>query len=232
MQQSARTADPRTAETRQRLVDESLRLFAEHGFKGVSVRDIAAAAQANVAAVSYHFGSKQGLYCTIFETVLDQDEGRFREQIANVETLLGRAGSDPALLAAALDILVSGLVGRLGTYEHLRWFSVLVARELAFPGEPFDLLYRRRVEPALGALACILGAAWGAPVDSPRVRLTANMVYGQVANLVFCRPILWRQLGWDGFTPERVDLLARTVCDLVCRTIGLDPGPADAGVNS
>ena len=167
MQQNARPLDSRTAETRQRLIDESLRLFAEHGFKGVSVRDIAAAAQANVAAVSYHFGSKQGLYRTIFETVLDEDEGRFREQIGNVEMLLGRAGSDPALLAAAADILVSGVVGRLSRFERLRWFSVLVARELAFPGELFDLLYRRRTEPALAVFSRILGAAWGAPADSP-----------------------------------------------------------------
>jgi AcrR family transcriptional regulator len=231
MQQNARSLDPRTAETRKRLIEESLRLFAEHGFKGVSVRDIAAASQANVAAVSYHFGSKQGLYRTIFETVLDEDEGRFREQIGNVEMLLGRAGADPALLAAAAEILVSGIVGRLSRFEHLRWFSVLVARELAFPGELFDLLYRRRTEPALAVFSRILGAAWGAPADSPQVRLTANIVYGQVVNLVFARPILWRQLGWDGFTSERVDLLARTVSDLVCRTIGLDPRPAGAGVD-
>ena len=225
MQQHARPIDPRTAETRQRLVDESLRLFAEHGFKGVSVRDIGSAAQANVAAVSYHFGSKQGLYRTIFETVLDEDEGRFRELIANVETLLARAVSDPVLLAAALDILVSGMIGRLSRAEHLRCFSVLVARELAFPGELFELLYRRRVEPVLLVLARIAGAAWGLSPDSPRVRLAANVAHGHLANLVFARPILWRQLGWDGFTPERVELLARTVSDLVCRAIGLAPSP-------
>jgi AcrR family transcriptional regulator len=226
MQQQARPLDPRTAATRQRLIEESLRLFAEHGFKGVPVRDIAAAAQANVAAVSYHFGSKQGLYRTIFETVLDEDEGRFREQIGNVETVLARAGSDPALLAAALDILVSGMIGRLARAEHLRWFSVLVARELAFPGELFDLLYRCRVEPVLHLLARIAGAAWGLPAGSPQVRLAANVAHGHLANLVFARPILWRQLGWDGFTPERVELLARTVSDLVCRAIGLSPSPA------
>lgn len=226
---SVRPADPRPAETRRRLIEGSMRLFAEHGFKGVSVRDIAGAAQANVAAVSYHFGSKQGLYRTIFETVLDEDEGRFREQLGNVETLLGRAGSDPVLLGAALDILVSGVVGRLATIEHLRWFSVLVARELAFPGEPFELLYRRRAAPVLDLLARILAAAWGLPADSPRVRLSANVVYGQAANLVFSRPILWRELGWEGFTPERVGLLARAVADLACRTLGLAPSPTDLG---
>jgi len=231
MQQHARSLDPRTAETRQRLIDESLRLFAEHGFKGVSVRDIAAAAQANVAAVSYHFGSKQGLYRTIFETILDEDEGRFREQMLNLDLLLARAGSDPGLLAAALEILVSGVVGRLAYFERLRWFSVLVARELAFPGEPFDLLYRRRGEPALGIMARILGAAWGLPPDSERVRIGANVVYGQMANLAFSRPILWRQLGWETFDPDRIERLARTIADLLCRTCDLVPHPAGPGVD-
>lgn len=229
MQQSARSIDPRTAETRERLVDESLRLFAEHGLKGVSVRDIAAAAQANVAAVSYHFGSKHGLYRTIFETVLDEDEARFREQMASIDLLLARAGSDRALLAAALDILVSGTIARLAGCERMRWFSVLVARELAFPGELFDLLYRRRVDPTLRAVSHILGAAWNLPPDSEQARLAANAVYGQAANLALSRPILERQLDWDEVNSERVSRLARTVSDLVCRTVGLSTAPAGTG---
>ncbi len=216
-----RSVDTRPGETRQRIIDTSLRLFAEHGFKGVSVRDISAAAQVNVAAVNYHFGSKQGLYRTIFETVLDEDEGRFAEQMANVDTLLVRAGSDPALLTAAVEILTRGLVGRLSAFEHLRCFSVLIARELAFPGDLFDLLCRRRVEPVFGLLSRVVGAAWDLSPASETVRLTANVLHGQMTSLVFSRPILVRQLGWDQYTPERLDQLTRTITDLVCCAIGL-----------
>ncbi len=48
--------------TRARLLDATLRLLAERGSEAaVGVRDIAEAAHANVAAVKYHFGSKDAL---------------------------------------------------------------------------------------------------------------------------------------------------------------------------
>lgn len=219
---AARPLDPRAAETRRRIIETALKLFAEHGFRGVSVRDLSAAAQVNVAAVNYHFGSKQGLYRTIFDTVLDEDEGCFARQIEEVTALLGRAGSDPVLLAAAVESLAGGVLRRLSAFEHLRWFSVLVARELAFPGELFDLLYRRRVEPVLQLLAQLVGTAWGLAPTSEAVRLTANVLHGHMASLAFTRPILGRQLGWDHATPERLDQLTGTVTDLICRAIGLN----------
>ena len=53
---------PHDDETRDRLLRTALALFAERGFAKVTVRDISRAADANVAAVSYHFGDKLGLY--------------------------------------------------------------------------------------------------------------------------------------------------------------------------
>jgi AcrR family transcriptional regulator len=44
-----------------RLLDAAERLFATHGFAAVSLRQIIAEAEVNVAAVHYHFGSKQDL---------------------------------------------------------------------------------------------------------------------------------------------------------------------------
>ena len=223
--QPGRAPDARPGETRRRIIDTALKLFAEHGFRGVSVRDLSAAAQVNVAAVNYHFGSKQGLYRTIFETVLDEDEGRFSEALGCVATALGRAGDDPEGLSAAAALFARALVGRLTAFEQMRWFSVLVARELAFPGDLFDLLYRRRVEPVLRLLAQLVGAARGEPATSESTRLTAQVLHGHLAGLVFARPILGRQLGWDHYTPERLDLLNRTTAELICRAIGL-PAPA------
>lgn len=223
-----RPPDPRTAETRQRIVETSLRLFAEHGFKGVSVRDISAAAGVNIASISCHFGSKQGLYRTIFETVLDHDEDLFTEQMASVDRLLGRAAGDPALLAAAVEGLVAGIVGRIATYEHAHWFSVLLARELAMPGVLFDLIYQRRAGPILGMMTRVAAAALGLVADDPYARLCANVLYGQVGNLVFARPVLWRQLGWEGYSPERVNLLVGTITDLICRSLGLTAPPNQA----
>lgn len=52
---------------KERLLDTAERLFARHGFYGVSVRDITEAAGVDVALVNYHFGSKRELFAAVFQ---------------------------------------------------------------------------------------------------------------------------------------------------------------------
>lgn len=60
------------ARTRERLLDAAERLFAENGFEATSLRDITARAKANLAAVNYHFGSKEALVRAVFERRLGE----------------------------------------------------------------------------------------------------------------------------------------------------------------
>lgn len=53
------------AETRRRVLAAASKLFAQHGYDGVGMRDLAREAEANVAAVHYHFGTKQALLCEL-----------------------------------------------------------------------------------------------------------------------------------------------------------------------
>ena len=53
--------------TRERILDAAEALFGERGFEGVSLRDITSQAEANVAAVNYHFGSKGKLVDAVVE---------------------------------------------------------------------------------------------------------------------------------------------------------------------
>ena len=52
---------------KERILDAAERLFARHGFYGVSVRDITEAAGVDVALVSYHFGGKRELFAAVFQ---------------------------------------------------------------------------------------------------------------------------------------------------------------------
>ena len=53
-------------ETRRRLLDAAAEVFAEKGFASTTVREICQRAEANIAAVNYHFGDKQKLYAAVF----------------------------------------------------------------------------------------------------------------------------------------------------------------------
>lgn len=70
---------PSTPRTKARLLDEAERLFARKGMEGCSIRDIVSAARANLAAVTYHFGSKSGLIQAVIARRLEPlNEERLR----------------------------------------------------------------------------------------------------------------------------------------------------------
>ncbi|TFW16297.1 CerR family C-terminal domain-containing protein [Duganella callida] len=56
-------------QSRERLLHAAMRLFGEQGFSKTSTREIAQAANANVAAISYYFGDKAGLYQACFTAI-------------------------------------------------------------------------------------------------------------------------------------------------------------------
>lgn len=73
---TARVAAEAGAGARERIVVEAERIFGALGFDGASMRQVAEAASVPLALVSYHFGSKEGLYRAVFDrrvpTVVEQ----------------------------------------------------------------------------------------------------------------------------------------------------------------
>lgn len=68
--------DGKTQTTKERVLQAGTELFAERGFEGTSIREISRRAGVAVAAVNYHFQSKQALYQKVLLTTFEQlDEG-------------------------------------------------------------------------------------------------------------------------------------------------------------
>ena len=57
--------------TRDRLLEFASEQFAEHGFRNTRTQDICQVANANVAAVNYHFGGKEGLYKAVWDYAME-----------------------------------------------------------------------------------------------------------------------------------------------------------------
>lgn len=80
-------------DTRTQILDAAERLFAEHGFRGASVRAITDLAGANLAAVGYHFGSKAELLAAVVRRVIEPINAA---QCAGLDRLLART-PDPSV---------------------------------------------------------------------------------------------------------------------------------------
>lgn len=85
--------------TKSRILEATERLVAEHGFEAVSLRDITSDAAVNVAAVNYHFGSKEKLFeaiqCRYIEPINDE-----RLRIIAELTAAGRVATVREILEA------------------------------------------------------------------------------------------------------------------------------------
>lgn len=129
MQPPARARRPHDSEaTREALIGAGLELFAEHGFEGVRVEQIARQAGANKALINYHFGGKAGLYGTILKTT-------FESLSADLDAL--RSGRLPA------DQALREFVGVMGALMQRRpSLPRMILREILSGGEhmPDDVL--------------------------------------------------------------------------------------------
>jgi len=75
-----------TGTTKERIVDEAEQLFMEHGFDATSLRAITAAAAVNLAAVNYHFGSKEELFEAVLRRRLDPMNQERLTMLADLES--------------------------------------------------------------------------------------------------------------------------------------------------
>src|SRR5882724_5769646 len=129
--QSARPDQRREAglRTRARLMDAALDLLSERGEDGVTLRELTDAAGANVAAVSYHFGSLRSLCDAAIEHALERYLDAQQEAVSalgpesTVEELAA-AFARPmmrALAVAGRDLAVIRLVARAGIDPPHGW---------------------------------------------------------------------------------------------------------------
>jgi AcrR family transcriptional regulator len=129
--ESARADQRREAglRTRARLLDAALNLIAERGEEGVTLRELTDAAEANVAAVSYHFGSLGSLCEAAIEEALERYLDAQQETVGALgpeSTLeqLAAAFARPMVHALSLggrDLAVMRIVARSGIDPPRGW---------------------------------------------------------------------------------------------------------------
>ena len=170
-------------ETRQRLLDAAGEVFAERGFRAATVRDICQRAQANIAAVNYHFGDKERLYTAVLQYAF----GCALERYPPLLDLDGDASAEQRLRA----FIRSFMLRCLGEGSPA-WLGKLMAREMAEPTHALDILIQEAFRPLFALLTSIVAELLGPQAEAARVRLCADSILGQCLHYRHAQPVFVR----------------------------------------
>ena len=163
----------------ERLVEVSLRLFAEKGFEGTSVQDVVAAAGVTKGAMYHYFGSKDDLLAEIYARVL-------RLQMERLEAFVALdAPAADRVYGAAADVVVT-------TIEHLDSTTVFFRSLHQLSKAKADEVRRerRRYHDAFRGMV-LEGQQTGEFRDDVPADLIVDFFFGSVHH----RPMWWKADG-------------------------------------
>jgi AcrR family transcriptional regulator len=195
-------ADP----TRERILDEAERLFAQKGYNAVSVREITTAAGAHVAAVNYHFSSKENLYLEVFRSRWLARAAKVRQPLEEL------AKQESVTLEQVVRTLAQAFLRGPLTAEERMLHTKLIAREMENRTKAFEVLAQGALKPTLTLGIDLLRRALPAPVDEQRLKLITLSMFAQVLYFNFARPVVSMITGREyepAFVQEIVDHITR-----------------------
>jgi AcrR family transcriptional regulator len=119
------------SESLMQIIESAEFLFSTRGYHDTSIRDVSAKAKVNLAAINYHFGTKESLYCEILRRRLRSlNRGRL-EKLGNAIEL---AGDKPIPLALIIDIFARPLFELGGNAsEKNKYAARLIGRSIMEP---------------------------------------------------------------------------------------------------
>jgi AcrR family transcriptional regulator len=152
--------------TRDRVLGAAREVFAEFGFKGATVREICRHAGVNVAAVNYHFSSKEALFMAALS-------------FEPINTLMSGDGSPlcaKARLTKFMQELITRLMNETGTPQ-----SRLMVRELVEPTLALDSIVKDVLAPLHKYVGQLVREIVGDKVAEDEVRRCVFSIFGQCA---------------------------------------------------
>jgi AcrR family transcriptional regulator len=143
---------PAPEDARERLLHAGLRLFAQQGYVKTSTRELAEAASVNVAAISYYFGDKAGLYRAVFF-----------EPLGDAQADLARFSAPGLSLPQALRGFFEGFLAPLRLGDIARLCTKLHFREMLEPTGLWDEEIAHGIKPMHDTIVAVLCRHLGLP---------------------------------------------------------------------
>ncbi|HEX7966729.1 MAG TPA: CerR family C-terminal domain-containing protein [Stellaceae bacterium] len=199
------TSYQRGEDTRRRILETAIDVFATVGYEGAGTRMLAERAGVNLPAIQYYFGSKEGLYRAAIGHIAEQIDLRMAPVADRVRAALGRDGATPKELLGLLHEIVEAFVTLVVGGGQLESRRLLFARAELERAAALDPLHEIAMRQVVDPCRALIGRLLRRPDDDETTILKTMTLLGQVT--VFCNQGCRRALGWTEFTEERMQAI-------------------------
>ena len=191
-----------TLDTRDRLLTAALHAFGRRDYDGVSTREIVQAAGANIAAISYHFGGKRGLYRDTVAYMAQRLRSGVGDRFERFEQAIQTGDRERCadllceFLGRFLELMLLDDVGRSA--------PGIILREQLQPSDAFDILYDTLLQPMHSALSRLVACYRGIdPADREAITMTQALL-GQTLIFRVGRTTLLKRLNQNAYSASDI----------------------------
>jgi AcrR family transcriptional regulator len=207
----------RGEDTRRRILEVALEIFASQGYEGTSTRLLADRAGVNLPAIQYYFGSKEGLYRAVIEQIIRHNEAHMAPLAARVRAALADADAPREDLLELLCEIFASFVTLVSGGDQVESRRLLYARAEVEKTPGLELLHQSGIQQIFEPCLSLIGRLLGQSTDDPATVLHALTLLGQVT--IFCNHSVRRVLHLGEFGAERVATIQAMVRANTCAII-------------
>ncbi|MFE8147293.1 transcriptional regulator CecR [Brenneria goodwinii] len=208
------TTSNRSDQTRQHLIEAALAVFGEFGPQAATTRDIANRAGQNIAAIAYHFHSKEGLYLAVANWIADYIRQTYHPLVEEIDAFM-RLPLHQQSSEQLMEYLRRGILtfSRLMTRSETLNLSRIVTREQLSPTEAYPLIHQQVIEPMHRLLTTLVARYTGWDQNHPKVIVHTHALIGEVLSFRVARETILLRAGWKDIGNEQTTLIQQVLVE-------------------
>ena len=208
----------RGEDTRRRILETALDLFAAQGYEGASTRQIAEGAGVNLPAIQYYFGNKEGLYRAVIEDITADTDRHMASLAPRVRAALDSPETPREELAALLCEMLETFVTLVTSGTQVESRRLIFARAEIEETPGLDVLHENGMRQIFNPCLGLLSRLHRKPATAQEMTVRTLALIGQV--VIFCnsnkRPTMI-DAGLDAESVRLMKLVVREHTEAICR---------------
>lgn len=187
-------------DSKQKILNAAVKLFARKGFDAVSIREICKEAEINLCMISYYFGGKQELYNAIIEDLVQQQieyANTFMDLDKNPKTLLKQEQID--FLLKIFDKIIDFLYSQISSD-----LMILLLKEQQKPNSMID-------SPVYNYIRELIACIFDKDKNDKEMIFKTVFIFSQINSPKIMPAFTLRLLGQDNFSQDDIKIIKENI---------------------